>query len=295
MSSASAGKFQDHYKVLGIDPKSDSATIQAAYSKLAPHHHPKTGIAPDQEKFDALNLAFEVLSDPGLRSTFDSLRGGQEEAPVNFSGLSFFAAVKKEALIRNALMCLLYDYRRLKPRTPGISLRQIEPAILANYEELQLAIWYLKTKGFIIMDDKSRLEITVPGMDDMLKNLPDPQSVICMFKDIMPDGDPEEETAEQPAQLSPAQPSPAQASPAQSTQPTQVSTQPLLKAESLPASLLSLNSATQEPIPAQLPKELPEQLPAPAQTPIQPSRPENTHPAEPLTLRLSTMLRRSSS
>jgi hypothetical protein len=291
MSSAAAGKFQDHYKVLGIDPKSDSTVIQAAYSKLAQHHHPKSGIAPDQEKFDALNLAFEVLSDPGLRSTFDSLRGGQEEAPVNFSGIAFFDAVKKEALIRNALMCLLYDFRRLKPRTPGLSLRQIEPAILANYEELQLAIWYLKTKGFIIMDDKSRLEITVAGMDDMLKNLPEPQSVISMFKDITP---------EEPATEAPATEAPATEAPATEAPTTKAAT-PQAPAQAVPAPAPATPAPAPAPEPAAPTPTPPATTPISllslnaATAPIAPAATGPTHPAEPLTLRLSTNLRRGPS
>ena len=64
-------KFQDHYDVLGIDPKSDSETLQNAYAELAQKYHPNNPDTGDQEAFDAVNAAYEVLSDPrsGLHST----------------------------------------------------------------------------------------------------------------------------------------------------------------------------------------------------------------------------------
>jgi hypothetical protein len=40
MSSPLAGKFQDHYLILNVEPKSDSEAIQAAYTKLAQKFHP---------------------------------------------------------------------------------------------------------------------------------------------------------------------------------------------------------------------------------------------------------------
>ena len=91
MSSPVAGKHQDHYEVLGVDPKSDTETIQQAYAKLVQKYDPGNGDSGDQEKLETVSLAFEVLSDAALRRGFDLLKGvGREEGVPKFSGLEFF-------------------------------------------------------------------------------------------------------------------------------------------------------------------------------------------------------------
>ena len=99
MSAPLAGKFQDHYTVLGIEPKSDSETIQRAYAKLAQKYRPSNAMTGDPEMFEAVNTAYETLSDPELRSIFDKLRGvGQDVSVPKFSGYSFFDALGREAI-----------------------------------------------------------------------------------------------------------------------------------------------------------------------------------------------------
>ena len=87
MSAPLAGKFQDHYAILGIDPKSDSETIQQAYSRLAQKYHPNNAATGSAEMFEAVNAAYETLSDPDLRFVFDRVKGvGQDEGGPKFSG-----------------------------------------------------------------------------------------------------------------------------------------------------------------------------------------------------------------
>ena len=80
MSSGAAGKFQDHYILLGIETNADSDTIQAAYSRLAQKFHPSNPETGDKTKFDAVNQAYEVLADPTLRAAFDKVKGVDHEA-----------------------------------------------------------------------------------------------------------------------------------------------------------------------------------------------------------------------
>jgi hypothetical protein len=185
MSAPLAGKFQDHYKVLGIDPKSDLETIHQAYGKLAEAHHPRNAKTGDQGKFDAINLAYEVLCDPGLRAAFDNLKsGGEEKAEFKFSGLDFFAALGHETALRAALLCLLYDRRRLKPYTPGLSVRRVENMLETTEEGLSFALWYLKQRSLVTSDDKSNLLITVEGMDYLETNPPTPEMIMPLIKAV---------------------------------------------------------------------------------------------------------------
>ena len=183
MSSPVAGKFQDHYKVLGIDPHSDSGTIQQAYAKLAQQYHPNNPGTGDGEKFEAVNLAYEVLADPVLRLGFDQLKGvGREEGVPKFSGLLFFDALGREAGLRSALLCVLYDRRRTKPFTPSLSMRNIENTLKATTEELSFVLWYLKQRSLVANDDKSSLQITVEGMDFLENNRPSPELVMPFIR-----------------------------------------------------------------------------------------------------------------
>jgi hypothetical protein len=183
MSAPLAGKFQDHYKVLEIEPKSHLNTIHAAYGKLAEKYHPRNDKTGDQAMFDAVNLAYEVLCDSGLRSEFDKLKGvGEDKAEFKFSGLEFFAALGHETALRAALLCILYDRRRLKPFTPGISMRQVENMLESTSEGLNFALWYLKQRNMVASDDKSNLQITVDGMDHLEKNPPTPEMVMPLIK-----------------------------------------------------------------------------------------------------------------
>src|ERR1051326_6551239 len=141
MSAPLAGKFQDHYQVLDVDPKSNMESIQKAYGRLAQKYNPRNAETGDPEKFEAVNLAYEVLSDPTLRSGFDQVKGGGEnKAEPKFSGLEFFAALGHETALRAALLCVLYDRRRLRPFTPGLSPRNVENMLDTTPDGLSFAL-----------------------------------------------------------------------------------------------------------------------------------------------------------
>jgi hypothetical protein len=182
MSSAAAGKFQDHYEVLGVEHKASTDAIQVAYTRLAEKYHPKTGIVPSPEKYESVTLAFEVLSDPELRLDFNKLKGIGEEDKPKFSGLTFFEAYQRDTHLRIGLLCVLYDRRRSKPFTPALSMRHLEAMFGASTQELNFALWYLKQRELVVADDKSSLQITVNGMDYLEANPPSPESVMPMLK-----------------------------------------------------------------------------------------------------------------
>ena len=183
MSGSAAGKFQDHYAVLGIDPKSGSEAIQQAYSKLAQKYHPNNTSTGSQEMFEAINMAYETLLDPQLRGIFDKLKGvGQEESNPKFSGVEFFDALGREALRRTAILCVLYDRRLTKPSAPSLSMRHLEIIVEATAAELSSALWYLKQRGLAASDDKSSLQITVDGMDFLESKKPLAEDVMAFIK-----------------------------------------------------------------------------------------------------------------
>src|ERR1700722_10519577 len=178
-----AGKYQDHYVVLGVDPKADSDTIQRAYAKLAQKYYPNNSATADAEMFESVNTAYQTLCDPQLRAIFDKLKGvGQEEAGPKFRGVEFFDALGREALRRAAILCVLYDRRLSKPSAPSFSMRHLELIVEATAEELSSALWYLKQRGLAASDDKSSLQITVDGMDFLESKRPLPEDVMAFIK-----------------------------------------------------------------------------------------------------------------
>ena len=63
---------RDYYEVLGIAKGASEDEIKKAYRKLAKKYHPDVNKAPDaEEKFKEINEAYEVLSDPQKRQTYD--------------------------------------------------------------------------------------------------------------------------------------------------------------------------------------------------------------------------------
>jgi curved DNA-binding protein CbpA len=184
MSASTVGKFQDHYVILGIEPKADSDTIQRAYAKLAQKYYPNNSATADAEMFEAVNMAYETLSDPELRGIFDKLKGvGQDEGGPKFSGFEFFNALGREAVRRAAILCVLYDRRLTKPSAPSLSMRHLELIIEATAAELSSALWYLKQRGLAASDDKSSLQITVAGMDFLETKRPAPEDVMPFIKE----------------------------------------------------------------------------------------------------------------
>src|SRR6266576_2911758 len=65
--------FIDYYKVLGVNKNATEKEIKGAYRKLARKYHPdlNPNDAEAKKKFQQINEANEVLSDPEKRKKYD--------------------------------------------------------------------------------------------------------------------------------------------------------------------------------------------------------------------------------
>ena len=84
-------KFQDYYKILGVDKSADKADIKKAYRKLARRYHPDVNSEADAEdKFKEVNEAYDVLKDADKRKAYDQFGGdwkhGQDFNTGGFGG-----------------------------------------------------------------------------------------------------------------------------------------------------------------------------------------------------------------
>ncbi len=89
-------KYQDYYKILGVERNADKATIKKAYRKQARRYHPDVNSEADaEEKFKEVNEAYDVLKDDEKRKAYDQFgenwKHGQDFNTSGFGGAGGFS------------------------------------------------------------------------------------------------------------------------------------------------------------------------------------------------------------
>jgi len=80
-------EFKDYYQVLGVEPNASDTEIKQAFRRLARKHHPDVSKAKGAEdRFKAVNEAYEVLRDKERRAEYDALRAGGFDARTRHRG-----------------------------------------------------------------------------------------------------------------------------------------------------------------------------------------------------------------
>jgi len=68
------GHMANHYDILEINPTASQSEIKQAYRRLAKQHHPdRNPLSSSHERITRINAAYEVLSDPGQRQSYDRM------------------------------------------------------------------------------------------------------------------------------------------------------------------------------------------------------------------------------
>ena len=66
---------RDYYEVLGVKKGADDAEIKKAYKRLAMKYHPDRNAGDKvgaEQKFKEVRKAYDVISDPQKRSTYEN-------------------------------------------------------------------------------------------------------------------------------------------------------------------------------------------------------------------------------
>lgn len=71
--------MQDYYTILEIPPTATKAEIKHAYRRLVRKYHPDLNQQTLDKHIKLLNEAYEVLSNPPKRATYDTLRTQEKQ------------------------------------------------------------------------------------------------------------------------------------------------------------------------------------------------------------------------
>src|SRR4249919_1511945 len=134
---------RDYYDVLGVRRDAGDAEIKRAFRALARELHPDVSDTPQaDERFREVAEAYEVLSDPEKRATYDryghaGLRhGGFQPTFADFGSLAdIFAAFLGEDLLGAA------GTRDRRPSRGGDLQAQIEIELEDAFRGLRMAVW----------------------------------------------------------------------------------------------------------------------------------------------------------
>ena len=76
----------DWYEVMQLNPNADTETISRAYRLLALRYHPDNIETGNNEMFIRLSEAYQILSDPTKRATYDARRRGVKQPSTGNEG-----------------------------------------------------------------------------------------------------------------------------------------------------------------------------------------------------------------
>lgn len=80
-------EYKDYYKILGLEKNATDSDIKKEYRKLARKYHPDVSKASDaEEKFKAINEAYDVLKDADKRAEYDHMGSAGQSRTGGFSG-----------------------------------------------------------------------------------------------------------------------------------------------------------------------------------------------------------------
>lgn len=157
----------DYYELMQISPNAEPETIHRVYRLLAQRYHPDNQVSGDVGKFRVLHDAYAVLSDAENRARYDVHYEAHRQTRFKtaIADSRTDNEFELEAVIRLAVLEVLYAHRRAEMNSPGVFLLDLEQLTGHAREHLEFTIWYLFNKRLVQRGDNAVVAITAEGVD----------------------------------------------------------------------------------------------------------------------------------
>ena len=157
---------RDLYEDLQLSPNASHETIERVYRLLAKRYHPDNRETGDAQKFSEVHHAYEVLTDPARRASYDvTYEQIRADTWRIFDQQSAHDDRTSDRQVFQGILSLLYAARRKDPKDGGLGSVALEKALGCPREHLEFPLWYLKARGWIETLDTGKYAITVDGID----------------------------------------------------------------------------------------------------------------------------------
>jgi len=151
----------DHYSVLQVNPTAEPVMIDAAYEFLANRFHPENPRTANPAIYACLGEAYQILSDPEKRTTYDIERRGAKSGDGVVKGERNRTIIQSK---RAEMLEMLYWRRVDSPYKPIITIHEFETILKIPKEQLEFNLWFLRDKGMIVRSDNACFVITAEGV-----------------------------------------------------------------------------------------------------------------------------------
>lgn len=163
--------FTDCYENLQISPNADMEMIERVFRLLAKRYHPDNKQTGNAEKFNTLNDAYRILSDPEKRAAYDVKYDQHRAASWKiFEEASHSDGFDEDNRIRQGVLSLLYTARRRDASNPGMGIMELEKYLSCPQEHMEFHVWYLKEKDWIRRTESGEWSITADGVDKAVES-----------------------------------------------------------------------------------------------------------------------------
>jgi curved DNA-binding protein CbpA len=159
--------FHDYYEDLQVSPNADADTINRVYRLLARKWHPDNVHTGDPDKFNRINEAYHILSNPQKRAEYDAGYENQQTTDWRspYNAAQTLQSTESDLSIRYGILSVLYAARRKDTDNPSIGLWRLEQLLGWPEKEISFHVWYLKEKNWISRSETGGFTITVEGAD----------------------------------------------------------------------------------------------------------------------------------
>ncbi len=158
--------FTDYYEMLQISPNAEYETIQRVFRLLAQRYHPDNKESGNEQTFQQLLVAYQVLGDPARRAAYDAQHREQVRLKWQvFDQNSAPQGRESERRKRSGILEVLYRKRQCTPSQPGMNVREMEDLLGIPREHLEFTLWYLRETGDVRPGDNGKFSISAKGVD----------------------------------------------------------------------------------------------------------------------------------